>query len=45
MPQPLSSKDHAVFRQLVKLYEEKHYKKGEFSAVNLFGLQLMGLQP
>jgi hypothetical protein len=41
MPQSLSSKDHTVFRQLVKHYEEKHYKKGEFSTVNLFGLPLM----
>jgi hypothetical protein len=45
MPQPLSSKDHTAFRQLVKHYEEKHYKKGKFSAINLIGLQLIGLQP
>jgi hypothetical protein len=27
MPQPLSSKDAASFRQLVKLYEAKQHKK------------------
>jgi hypothetical protein len=27
MPQPLSSKDQANFRQLVKFYEAKQYKK------------------
>jgi hypothetical protein len=29
MPQPLSSKDQANFRQLVKFYEAKQYKKGK----------------
>lgn len=27
MPQPLNSKDQANFRQLVKFYEAKQYKK------------------
>lgn len=28
MPQPLSSKENSLFRQLVKNYETKQYKKG-----------------
>ncbi|GLI75276.1 hypothetical protein PoHVEF18_003529 [Penicillium ochrochloron] len=28
MPQPLSSKDHALFRQVVRNFEQKQYKKG-----------------
>ncbi|TKA75209.1 hypothetical protein B0A49_02407 [Cryomyces minteri] len=28
MPQPLSSKDNSLFRQVVKCYESKQYKKG-----------------
>ncbi|KAI9840041.1 MAG: hypothetical protein M1819_000233 [Sarea resinae] len=28
MPQPLSSKDHSLFRQVIKNYDAKQYKKG-----------------
>jgi hypothetical protein len=28
MPQPLGSKDNSLFRQVVKNYETKQYKKG-----------------
>lgn len=28
MPQPLGSKDSSLFRQLVRHYENKQYKKG-----------------
>jgi hypothetical protein len=28
MPQPLPSKEHTLFRSLVKFYEGKLYKKG-----------------
>ena len=28
MPQPLGSKDTSLFRQLVRHYENKQYKKG-----------------
>jgi hypothetical protein len=30
MPQQLNTKDQANFRSLVRLYEAKQYKKGEF---------------
>jgi peptide alpha-N-acetyltransferase len=30
MPQQLSSKDASLFRQVVRYYENKQYKKGEF---------------
>lgn len=30
MPQQLSSKDASLFRQVVRHYENKQYKKGEF---------------
>lgn len=29
MPQQLSSKDASLFRQVVRLYENKQYKKGK----------------
>jgi N-alpha-acetyltransferase 15/16, NatA auxiliary subunit len=28
MPQPLSSKENALFRQVIRLYEDKQYKRG-----------------
>lgn len=28
MPQPLNSKEQSLFRQVVKNYESKQYKKG-----------------
>lgn len=35
MPQPLSSKENSLFRQLVKNYETKQYKKGAPTAASL----------
>ena len=34
MPQPLPSKEASLFRQLVKNYEAKQYKKGRLQPVD-----------
>lgn len=40
MPQQLSSKDASLFRQVVRHYENKQHKKGEFGISILFTVKV-----